>query len=85
MTFEGVPDHPEGFVYLRLDKNNYRQIIAAIEGETGMTVERVEEEQVVVGAATVLNVRAPREVGVPRPSHWMWEIAEAPRVLAVMV
>jgi len=44
MTFEGAPDHPEGFVYLRLDKNNYRQIIAAIEGQTGMTVERVEEE-----------------------------------------
>ncbi len=44
MTFEGVPEHPEGFLYLRLDKNNYLQIIAAIEGQTGMTVERIESE-----------------------------------------
>lgn len=44
MTFEGVPDHPEGFVYLRLDKNNYLQIIAAIEGQTGISVERVAGE-----------------------------------------
>ena len=44
VTFEGVPNHPEGFVYLRLDKNNYLQIIAAIEGQTGISVERVEGE-----------------------------------------
>ena len=44
ITFEDVPDHPEGFVYLRLDKNNYLQIIAAIEGQTGMSVERLVEE-----------------------------------------
>ncbi len=43
ITFEGVPDHPEGFLYLRLDKNNYLQIIAAIEGQTGMKVERLGE------------------------------------------
>ncbi len=43
VTFEGVPDHEEGFLYLRLDKNNYLQIIAAIEGQTGMKVERLEE------------------------------------------
>ncbi len=39
IVFEGVPDHPEGFLYLRLDKNNYLQIIAAIEGQTGIQVE----------------------------------------------
>ncbi len=44
ITFEGVPDHPEGFLYLRLDKNNYLQIIAAIEGQTGIRVERLEEQ-----------------------------------------
>ena len=44
MTFEGVPEHSEGFLYLRLDKNNYLQIIAAIEGQTGMSVERIDEE-----------------------------------------
>ena len=43
VTFEGVPDHDEGFLYLRLDKNNYLQIIAAIEGQTGLPVERLGE------------------------------------------
>lgn len=44
MTFEGVADNPEGFLYLRLDKNNYLQIIAAIEGQTGIHVQRVESD-----------------------------------------
>ena len=44
MTFEGVVDNPEGFLYLRLDKNNYLQIIAAIEGQTGISVERATSE-----------------------------------------
>jgi hypothetical protein len=44
MTYEGVAEHPEGFLYLRLDKSNYLQIIAAIEGQTGISVERLESE-----------------------------------------
>ena len=44
MTFEGVADKPEGFLYLRLDKNSYLQIIAAIEGQTGISVERATSE-----------------------------------------
>jgi len=44
VTFADVAEHPEGFLYLRLDKSNYLQIIAAIEGQTGMTVERVDEQ-----------------------------------------
>jgi hypothetical protein len=44
VLFEGVPDRPEGFVHLRLDKDNYRPILAAVEGQTGVKVERIEEE-----------------------------------------
>ena len=41
LTFEGVPDHPEGFIVLRLDKNNYLPILAAVEGQTGIHVDRL--------------------------------------------
>ena len=44
LTFEGVPEHPEGFLVLRLDKNNYLQILAAVEGQAGVQVERVSEK-----------------------------------------
>jgi hypothetical protein len=37
-------DNPEGFLHLRLDKDNYQQIIAAMEAQTGLKVERIEEE-----------------------------------------
>ena len=43
VTYTGVPEHPEGFLYLRLDKDNYRPIIGALEGQTGIPVERLLE------------------------------------------
>ena len=36
IAFEGVESLPANFVYLRLDKENYRQILAALEGATGI-------------------------------------------------
>lgn len=43
VTFDDVPDLP-GYVYIRLDKKNFQQIIAAIEGQTGVDVERLAEQ-----------------------------------------
>jgi hypothetical protein len=37
-------DNPEGYLHLRLDKDNYQEIIAAMEAQTGLRIERIEEE-----------------------------------------
>lgn len=44
VNHHGHRSGPESFLYLRLDKDNYLQIIAAIEGQTGVRVERLESE-----------------------------------------
>lgn len=44
IQFEGVEERPENFVYLRLDKDNYRQIIAAFQAQTEVDVEWIEED-----------------------------------------
>lgn len=44
IEFEGVAELPQNFIYMRLDKNNFRQIIAAIEGGVGLEVERLADE-----------------------------------------
>ena len=44
VTFAQVSQHPDGFIYVRLDKNNYQQIIAAIEGQIGIAVDRIVED-----------------------------------------
>lgn len=43
VTFEGVPSNPEGALVLKLDKNNFEQIIATVEAQAGVEVERVVE------------------------------------------
>ena len=43
VQFKDVPELPAGYVYVRLDKKNFQQIIAAIEGQTGMDIERIIE------------------------------------------
>jgi len=44
IEFDDVADQPQGFVYNRLDKNNYRRIIAALEAGTGLEVEEIIED-----------------------------------------
>lgn len=44
VVFEGVPEHPENGLLLRLDKDNFAQIIGTIEGQTEVTVERIVED-----------------------------------------
>ena len=44
IEFEGVAKHPENYHYLRLDKGNYRQIMAAMGAATGLDVAVLEEE-----------------------------------------
>jgi hypothetical protein len=44
VVFEGVPEHPENGLLLRLDKSNFAQIIGTFEGQTGVTVERIVED-----------------------------------------
>jgi hypothetical protein len=36
IAFEGVEELPQNFVYLRLDKKNFRQILSALEAQTGL-------------------------------------------------
>ena len=44
IVFQGVPQHPKNGLLLRLDKNNFSQIIGTIEGQTGVEVERTVED-----------------------------------------
>ena len=44
VLFEDVPELPANYVYVRLDKKNFQQIIAAVEGQTGLDVERIVEQ-----------------------------------------
>ena len=44
IEFQGVSDHPEGFVYARLDKENYRRILSAVSAATGLEVEQYVED-----------------------------------------
>jgi hypothetical protein len=39
IEFREVSDLPQGFVYARLDKDNYRQILSALRAGTGINVE----------------------------------------------
>ena len=41
---EDLTSLPQGYVYARLDKNNFRQIIAALKGQTGLEVEEIIEQ-----------------------------------------
>jgi len=43
-TFENVREHPGGVIILKLDKNNYEQIIGTAEGQIGIEVERISED-----------------------------------------
>ena len=40
----GVPGLSAGYVYVRMDKGNFQQILAAVEAQTGVKVERLEEQ-----------------------------------------
>jgi hypothetical protein len=39
VEFQNVAELPQGFVYARLDKDNFRQILSALRAGTGVTVE----------------------------------------------
>lgn len=43
VTFQPTEEHPEGYFYARMDKSNARMIMAALEAQTGIQVEEVEE------------------------------------------
>lgn len=43
VDFKDVPAYPAGYAYARMDKSNYRQIISALEGQTDLEVEMIEE------------------------------------------
>ena len=40
IEFDDVADQPQGYVYARLDKKNYRRIMAALEAATGLESKR---------------------------------------------
>ena len=41
IEFSGVAAYPEGYAYLRLEKDNYRRILSAIEAATGLEKEEI--------------------------------------------
>jgi hypothetical protein len=44
IEFTDVADLPKGYVYMRLDKNNQRQILAALGAGTGIEIEQIIED-----------------------------------------
>ena len=44
IEFTGVADLPQGYVYLRLDKKNQRQILSALGAGTGIVIEQIIED-----------------------------------------
>jgi hypothetical protein len=44
VSFTGVPEMPQDFLYMRLDKDNYLEILAALEAQTQVSVERFQEK-----------------------------------------
>ncbi len=44
IEFQDVPEYPQGFVYARLDKDNYRRILIALSAGTGIEIEEHVEE-----------------------------------------
>ena len=44
IAFDDVADQPQGYVYARLDKENYRRVMAALEAATGLEIEEIIEE-----------------------------------------
>ena len=38
-----VPELPAGYVYVRMDKGNFQRILAAVEAQTGIKIERIGE------------------------------------------
>ena len=44
IEFTGVPDLPQGYIYMRLDKKNQRQILSALGAGTGIEIEQIIED-----------------------------------------
>ena len=44
IEFKDVADLPQGYVYMRLDKKNQRQILSALGAGTGIEIEKIFEE-----------------------------------------
>ena len=44
LEFDDVADQPQGYIYARLDKKNYRRIVTALEAATGLETEEILEE-----------------------------------------
>jgi len=43
VEFKDVAQFPQGFVYVRLDKENYRRVLSALEAGTGLEIEEIIE------------------------------------------
>ena len=44
IEFENIEEYPLGYVYARMDKKNYRRILAALEAVVGIEIEEVIEK-----------------------------------------
>ena len=44
LTVTGVESLPNNYIYLKLDKGNFRQILSAVEASTGVDIEILEED-----------------------------------------
>ena len=44
IEFEGVEDLPQNFCHVRLDKDNFRQILTALRAATGVEIEELIEQ-----------------------------------------
>ena len=44
IEFTGIPDQPQNYAYIRLDKKNYVQILSALGAGTGHKIERIINE-----------------------------------------
>ena len=78
ITFGPGPSNaPGGYVYARMDKDNYRNILAAINGLTGREIRRIDEggetgtlyPGVVTQAQPVAPTQPPREVQLVAPAQ----------------
>ena len=44
IEFKDVPEHPLGYIYMRLDKGNYQRVLAALSAGTDIEIEKIVED-----------------------------------------
>ena len=44
IEFNDVPEHPLGYIYMRLDKGNYQRVLAALSAGTDIEIEKIIED-----------------------------------------